>query len=160
MTLNPYEPPQGDESRPRVSSLRRAEIRMAFQFAAKATFWLGVMIAVVGQPMTFVPGGEKEWFGLAGTLVLAGLFVPSRRYRVAAVLLCFVLLTQAINGHYRGVEYQRRIRERRAGIRSVKRSSTPDAARDDKESRRRSLANLFDGLIDERTSDKQGTDVE
>jgi hypothetical protein len=122
MKPNPYEPPQHVKNGQRRRLFERDAIRAAIQLLAKLAFWFGVAVAVLGLPITFVPGGEKEWFGCASVFVLAGLLVPRLGYRISAVVLFFFLLVQAISGHYRGIEYQRQLREQRAKIKSVEQS--------------------------------------
>ena len=81
-------------------------------FLAKFGFWVGVAIAVAGNAVTFVPGGEVGWFACSGVLIGMGFFVPGRAYRIAAALGCILCVLAAVSGYERDVAYEEWLRAR------------------------------------------------
>jgi hypothetical protein len=75
-------------------------------------FWLGLLLAVIGSVMSFVPGADCEWFIVAGILLALGLLIPTRRYRSAAFILCSLCFFFAYSGYLRGVEYRQWLKQR------------------------------------------------
>ena len=81
-------------------------------FLAKFGFWVGVAIAVAGNAVTFVPGGEVGWFACSGVLIGMGFFVPGRAYWIGAALGCILCVMGAISRYPRGVAYEEWLRAR------------------------------------------------
>lgn len=85
----------------------------AFIDVARMLFWFGVLWFALGNFITFVPGGEQSWFGIGAVLVAFGLFVPQRRYRLAAVVLLLLSVIAQFDSHKRGIEYRKYLEQRR-----------------------------------------------
>jgi hypothetical protein len=79
---------------------------------SRAGVGLAAVLGLLGSVMTFVPGAEVGWFGVAAAAALAGLLSPSRRLRVIAVLLAVALAGLAWDGYVRGRQYRERLRHR------------------------------------------------
>jgi len=58
-------------------------------------FWLAVVLAVLGDVITFVPGAEREWFLVVAGLSASGLLIPKAAYRISAVVLVVLALAAA-----------------------------------------------------------------
>jgi hypothetical protein len=89
--------------------------RIWFQTArmevARAGVGVAVVLGMVGWLMTFVPGAEAGWFGVAALAALAGLLSPTRRLRVVAVVLAVALAAIEWDGHVRGRQCRERLRQ-------------------------------------------------
>ena len=72
-------------------------------------FWFAVVLAGLGNVMSFVPGAERGWFLTVAVVAVTGLFIPKTPYRVAASLLLLLALSQAYTGHRRGVDYRHQL---------------------------------------------------
>jgi hypothetical protein len=72
-------------------------------------FSIALLLALLGQVISFYPGADFGWFLTVAALSASGLFLPKTPYRVAAALLLLLVLSQAYSGHRRGVEYQQRL---------------------------------------------------
>lgn len=83
------------------------------RLAAAVFFLFGLGLALLGPLVTFFPGAECRWFLTAGAFVAFGLFVPNRAVRVTAVVGILVCLLAAYAGYGRGVDYQRRLLNRK-----------------------------------------------
>ena len=70
------------------------------------SFWLAVLLTVLGYFITFVPGAECGWFLAVAVLSAPGLFIPRRTYRVGAVLLLALSLATVYTGYRYGVVYR------------------------------------------------------
>lgn len=70
---------------------------------------LALLLGLLGSLITFVPGGEAGWFGMAAVPAALGLLSPSWRVRVVAIVL--VLVWQARLGYQRGQAYQEWLRQ-------------------------------------------------
>lgn len=75
-------------------------------------FWFGVFWLVLGSFITFIPGGEKDWFIFLAAFLAVGVFIPRWYYRVAAIVLVAVCMVGAISGHRHGLEYRRHLQQR------------------------------------------------
>jgi hypothetical protein len=71
-----------------------------------------LLLGALGQIITFVPGAEMGWFGVAAASALAGLL--SRRWpvRIVAVVLAASLGTVAWVGYLHGLRYEEFLRQR------------------------------------------------
>jgi hypothetical protein len=78
---------------------------------ARAGVGLAAVLGLLGSVMTFVPGAEVGWFGVAATAALAGLLSPTRRLRVVAVVLAVALAGLAWDGYVRGRQYREWLRQ-------------------------------------------------
>lgn len=94
MTLSPIE-------------LLTARIRVA-----RAGVGLAAVLGLLGLLITFYPGAEVGWFGVAAALALAGLLSPTRRLRFVALALAVVLAGFAWGGHVRGRQYREWLSQR------------------------------------------------
>jgi hydrogenase/urease accessory protein HupE len=97
----------------------------------RAFFWLGVLWFALGILIDFYPGGEQGWFTIATVLVAFGVFVPQRRYRIAALVLAGLSTLAAFEGHKRGIEY-RQFLERRKGATPLT-DETPEVSAGDRQ---------------------------
>src|SRR5262245_51359582 len=72
--------------------------------------WAGVglaaMFGLLGQFITFYPGAEAGWFGVAAAVALAGFLSPTRLLRLVAVVLAVSLAGCAWGGYLRGQQYR------------------------------------------------------
>jgi hypothetical protein len=73
---------------------------------ARAGVGLAAVFGLLGQVITFYPGAEVGWFGVAAALALAGLLSPTRRLRLVAVVLAVLLAGFAWGGYERGRQYR------------------------------------------------------
>jgi hypothetical protein len=89
---------------------RTGSIRPFVSFGCRLVFWLGVMLAFSGQIMTFVPGAEFGWFLWSAILIAAGVFVPKRSCRIAAIVGCVLCLLLSYAGYQHGFEYHEWLR--------------------------------------------------
>ena len=109
MHENPYSSPI-EAPCDRVPANTRGITRAIVTFGT-VCFWLGVMHALLGSIVTFVPGAECGWYIFSGVLISFGLIVPKRRYRIAAVILASLCFAGAYSGYVRGVEYRKWLNE-------------------------------------------------
>jgi hypothetical protein len=79
---------------------------------ARAGVGLAAVLGLLGSVMTFVPGTEVGWFGVAAAAALAGLLSPTRWLRVVAVVLAVSLAGLAWDGYARGRQYREWLRQR------------------------------------------------
>lgn len=82
---------------------------------AIATLGLGiaVILELMGLVVSFVPGTEAGYFGIAAAASLAGLASSRRRLRIVAVVLALALAVLSWEGYVKGVRHRARLRERR-----------------------------------------------
>jgi hypothetical protein len=73
---------------------------------ARVGVGLAAVLGLLGQLITFYPGAEVGWFGVAAALALAGLLSPTRQLRLVAVVLAVLLAGFAWGGHVRGRRYR------------------------------------------------------
>ncbi len=73
---------------------------------ARAGVGLAAVFGLLGQLITFYPGAEAGWFGIAAALALAGLLSPTRQLRLVAVVLAVLLAGFAWDGYVRGRQYR------------------------------------------------------
>jgi hypothetical protein len=92
--------------------------RIWFQTARMQVARVGVCLAAVlgllGSIITFYPGAEAGWFGVAAAASLAGLLSPTPRLRVVAVVLAVTLAGFAWGGYVRGRQYREWLRQQPA----------------------------------------------
>jgi len=69
--------------------------------------WLGLM----GLFISFVPGADAEWFGIAAIFATFGLLSPSWRSRAVAIVLVIGLMWFAWLGYEHGQRYQEWLRQ-------------------------------------------------
>jgi hypothetical protein len=79
---------------------------------ARAGVGLASVLGLLGLVISFVPGAEVGWFGVAGAAALAGLFSPTQRLRVVAVILAVALAGLAWDGYERGRQYRELLKQR------------------------------------------------
>ncbi|HUT14365.1 MAG TPA: hypothetical protein VMY42_28020 [Thermoguttaceae bacterium] len=66
---------------------------------------------MTGFVMTFYPGAEVGHYAFCGVLVAAGLLIPNKWYRIAAVSLLVLFAMMAADGYFRGVRYREWLRQ-------------------------------------------------
>jgi len=74
----------------------------------KIAFWFSVVVSILGA---FVLGDASPFYLLAAILVLSGIFIQQRLYRVAAIILFCADLSVAYLEHQEEYAEQMRIRE-------------------------------------------------
>jgi hypothetical protein len=79
---------------------------------ARAGVGVAAVLGLLGSVITFVPGTELGWFGVAAAAALAGLLSPTRRLQVVAVILAVALAGLAWDGYVRGRQYRELLRQR------------------------------------------------
>ena len=89
----------------RAPKTRHALARIGVGFA----LWLGGL----GLFISFYPGAEAGWFGMAAGAAAIGLLSPSWRLRLVGVVLATAFAWFAWAGYQRGLEYQQWLREQR-----------------------------------------------
>jgi hypothetical protein len=67
---------------------------------------MAAVLGLLGLFISFYPGAEAGWFGVAAALALAGLLSPTRPLRLIAVVLAIVLAGCSWGGHVRGRLYR------------------------------------------------------
>jgi hypothetical protein len=67
---------------------------------------MAAVLGLLGQFISFYPGAEAGWFGVAASLALAGFLSPARRLRIVAAVLVVLLAGFAWDGHVRGRQYR------------------------------------------------------
>jgi hypothetical protein len=73
---------------------------------ARAGVVLAAVFGLLGLFISFYPGAEVGWFGVAAAAALAGLLSPTRRLRVVAVALAVLLAGFGWAGYRRGRQYR------------------------------------------------------
>ena len=84
----------------------RIWLPLARMHVARAGVGLAAVFGLLGQFITFYPGAEAGWFGLAAAMALTGLPSPTRQLRLVAVVLAVVLAGFAWGGYVRGRQYR------------------------------------------------------
>jgi hypothetical protein len=102
----------------------RLWLQTARMHVARAGVGLAAVLGLLGSVMTFVPGTEVGWFGVAAAAALAGLISPTRWLRVVAVVLAVALAGLAWDGYVRGRQYREWLRQR-PGLPGAPRSQVP-----------------------------------
>jgi hypothetical protein len=69
----------------------------------RAFFGFGCVGYLLGEFVTFAPGGGTYWFITTAILSAIGCFIPRMSYRLAAVLFLVLSLLGARDEHLRGV---------------------------------------------------------
>ena len=85
------------------SRIRLPTVRMQ---VARAGVGLAAVFGLLGQFISFYPGAEAGWFGVAAAVALAGLLSPTRQLRLVAVVLAVLLAGFAWGGYVRGRQYR------------------------------------------------------
>ncbi len=80
---------------------------------SQLAFWFGSILFIVRSLISFYPGSEVSWFATTVTLVGLGLFVPSKKYPIASIVIVSICLFWAYFGYQRGMEYQEWLKTRR-----------------------------------------------
>lgn len=73
------------------------------------------LLGLLGSVMTFVPGSQAGWFGVAAAGALTGMLSPTRWMRVLAVALAVCLAGLSWDGYLQGRRY-RELQRHRAEI--------------------------------------------
>ena len=85
---------------------------LARMHVARAGVGLAAVFGLLGQFISFYPGAEAVWFGVAAAVALAGLLSPTRQLRLVAVVLAVLLAGFAWDGYVRGRQYRDRLSQR------------------------------------------------
>jgi hypothetical protein len=73
---------------------------------ARAGVGFALLLGLLGSVMTFVPGYQAEWFGVAAAGALTGMLSPTRWMRVLAVALAVCLAGLSWDGYLQGRRYR------------------------------------------------------
>jgi hypothetical protein len=73
---------------------------------ARAGVGFALLLGLLGSVMTFVPGYQAGWFGVAAAGALTGMLSPTRWMRVVAVALAVCLAALAWDGYLQGRRYR------------------------------------------------------
>jgi hypothetical protein len=73
---------------------------------ARAGVGFALLLGLLGSVMTFVPGYQAEWFGVAAAGALTGMLSPTRWMRVIAVALAVCLAGLSWDGYLQGRRYR------------------------------------------------------
>ena len=84
----------------------RIWLPLARKQVALAGVGLAAVFGLIGQFITFYPGAEAGWIGVAAAVALAGLLSPNRQLRLVAVVLAVLLAGFAWDGYVRGRQYR------------------------------------------------------
>ncbi len=79
---------------------------------ARAGVGIAAVLGLLGLFISFYPGAEAGWFGVAAALALAGLLSPNGQLRLVAVLLAVLLAGFAWGGYVRGRQYREQLSQR------------------------------------------------
>jgi hypothetical protein len=79
-------------------------------YVARVGVCLAALLGFLGYIITFYPGAELGWFGVAAIVALSGLLSRTRRLRVVSVVLAVTLAWSAWGGHKRGRQYREWLR--------------------------------------------------
>ena len=85
---------------------------------ARAGVGVALLLGLLGSAMTFVPGYQVQWFGVAAAGALTGMLSPIRWMRVLAVALAVWLTGMSWDGYLQGRRY-RELQRHRAEIPDV-----------------------------------------
>jgi hypothetical protein len=69
-------------------------------------FGSGVVLLLLAQIITFIPGAEERFYIFTGCLLLAGLVLPGWPCRIVAVVLIAYCIWGAVEGQRRGIKYR------------------------------------------------------
>ncbi|MCF7785971.1 MAG: hypothetical protein K9N47_07600 [Prosthecobacter sp.] len=72
----------------------------------RLVFWSGVVLLFYCRIASSPTGDAQRFFILPGCLLLAGLFVPRWRYRIASVALIALCIAHLVQGHRASIEFQ------------------------------------------------------
>jgi hypothetical protein len=97
---------QQRETEPSVMTPSRIGLPTARMQVARAGVGLATVFGLLGQLITFYPGAEVGWFGIAAAMALARLLSPTRQLRLVAVVLAVLLAGFAWGGYVRGRQYR------------------------------------------------------
>jgi len=84
----------------------RIGFHAAREWVARVGVCFAAVLGLLGSIISFYPGAEVGWFGVATAGALAGLLSPTRRLRVVAVVLATTLVGFAWGGYVRGRQYR------------------------------------------------------
>jgi hypothetical protein len=73
---------------------------------ARASVGFALLLGLLGSVMTFVPGYQADWFGVAAAGALTGILSPTRWMRVLALALAVCLAALAWDGYLQGRRYR------------------------------------------------------
>jgi hypothetical protein len=82
---------------------------------ARTGVGFALLLGLLGSVMTFVPGYQAEWFGVAAAGALTGMLSPTRWMRLLAVALAVFLGGLSWDGYLQGRRY-RELQRHRAEI--------------------------------------------
>lgn len=71
-----------------------------------------LLLGLLGQVITFVPGASAGWFGVAACGAAVGLISPSRRFRAFAAALAIGLAWLSWVGYREGLRHREILRSR------------------------------------------------
>lgn len=78
----------------------------AIKFLSLGTFGLGVLVVFLCGIVTFVPGAESDYYGIAACLFGFSLISGRKIRRGVAAILLIVCVAQSYRGYVRGREYK------------------------------------------------------
>ncbi len=73
---------------------------------AETCLWTSLAIGLLGFLITFAPGAETWWYGLAALLAIPGLIIPKWHFKTVPILLVVCWSAIALSGYFLGKEYQ------------------------------------------------------
>jgi hypothetical protein len=73
---------------------------------ARAGVGFALLLGLLRSGVTFVPGYQAEWFGIAAAGALTGMLSPTRWMRVLAVALAVCLAGLSWDGYLQGRRYR------------------------------------------------------
>src|SRR5438552_2669068 len=79
---------------------------------AQVGIGFALLSGMLGMFITFVPGAEAEWFGVAAASAAVGIVSPSWRVRGVAVIVALGLAWFVWNGYQNGLRYEEYLRQR------------------------------------------------
>ncbi len=74
--------------------------------ASRAGVGLALLLGLLGSVMTFVPGYQAEWFGVAAAGALTGILSPTRWMQVVALALAVCIAALAWDDCLQGRRYR------------------------------------------------------
>jgi hypothetical protein len=87
----------------------RIGFHAAREWVARVGVCFAAVLGLLGSIISFYPGAEVGWFGVAAAVALAGLLSPTRQLRLVAVVLAVLLAGFAWGGYVRGRQYRERL---------------------------------------------------
>lgn len=91
-----------------MNALRHIDTRLLRPLwpVLRFVFGCGIVLLLLGQIITFYPGAEERFYTFTGSLLLTGLVLPSRAYRIVSIVLIVFCVWGAVEGQRCGVKYR------------------------------------------------------